>query len=68
MSLINIGELARELPGDVKARHPQIPWPNIVGLRNRAAHGYRALDPEVIWAIVNGDLELLEAAIRSELE
>ncbi|MBS4055605.1 MAG: DUF86 domain-containing protein [Thermaerobacter sp.] len=67
MSLINVGELSRELTDEVKARYPAIPWASIVGLRNRAAHGYHALDPDIIWTIINGELEPLEAAVRLEL-
>jgi uncharacterized protein with HEPN domain len=66
MSLINIGEVSRELPSEVKARYPQIPWGSIAALRNRAAHGYRSLDPEIIWTIIKEDLETLEAAMRAE--
>mgnify|MGYP002622363860 CR=1 FL=1 len=48
MSLINIGELSRQLPDSVKERHMHIPWASIVGLRNRAAHGYHVLDAEIV--------------------
>ena len=34
-----IGETARRLNEDVKAKAPEIPWPAIVALRNRIAHG-----------------------------
>jgi len=67
MSLVNIGELSRELPDSVKERHMHIPWASIVGLRNRAAHGYHVLDPEVVWTIAKNDLAPLEDAVRCEL-
>jgi uncharacterized protein with HEPN domain len=40
MSLLNIGELANHLPNEYKVAHPEIPWKNMTGLRNYAAHGY----------------------------
>ena len=40
MSLLNIGELARELSDSVKVHYSAIPWRSIIGLRNRSAHGY----------------------------
>ena len=37
MSLMVIGETARRLSDDTKARTPEIPWAAIVSLRNRIA-------------------------------
>lgn len=68
MSLLNVGELARQLPDELKARHPEIAWGSIVGLRNRAAHGYHELDPEIIWTIVKSDLVELERVVCFELK
>lgn len=39
MSLLNIGELARELSDSVKEHYSVIPWRSIIGLRNRSAYG-----------------------------
>jgi uncharacterized protein with HEPN domain len=36
-----------------------IPWKQVIGLRNRVVHGYGMLDKEVIWETVNGDIPLL---------
>lgn len=67
MSLINIGELTRELPDSLKHRNPHIPWRSIIGLRNRAAHGYHTLDTEIMWNIANFELSDLERVVRKEL-
>jgi uncharacterized protein with HEPN domain len=40
---------------------PEIPWPKIVGMRNRLIHGYREVDLEVVWRAVTGDLPSLVA-------
>lgn len=34
-----VGEAARRVPDDIKARAPDIPWGSIIGLRNRLIHG-----------------------------
>jgi uncharacterized protein with HEPN domain len=41
MSLLIIGETARRLLETTKAGAPEIPWPAIISLRNRIAHGTR---------------------------
>jgi uncharacterized protein with HEPN domain len=34
-----IGEAANRVPEDQRARIPEVPWAEIVGLRNRLIHG-----------------------------
>ena len=40
--------------------HPQIPWREIIGMRNRIVHAYFDVDLNVIWQVIKSDLpELL---------
>lgn len=54
-----IGEAASQVPVPFRERHPEIPWRQIVGLRNVVVHRYVAVDPETVWAIVDGQLPSL---------
>ncbi len=60
-----VGEAANRVPVDQRAQIPEIPWPEIVGLRNRLIHGYDEVDFDILWQIVGHDLprliEILEA-------
>jgi hypothetical protein len=47
-----IGEAAKNIPVDVKTRYPGIPWKDMMGMRDRIAHGYFAVDLEVVWRTV----------------
>ena len=61
-----VGDLQRSCP-DFAAAHPEIPWREIVGMRNRIAHGYYALDFEVIWYTMQTSIpELLRALPPAE--
>jgi uncharacterized protein with HEPN domain len=51
-----IGEAASQLPKQEQLQHPQIPWPQIVSLRNRLIHGYNAVDLDIVWQIITSDL------------
>ena len=55
MSLLQIGELAHHLTTEFKTAHADIPWKNIIGLRNVVVHGYGQLDTETVWATVTDD-------------
>lgn len=54
-----LGEAAKRIPEEVKRDHPEIPWAQIVGMRNRLVHGYFAIDPRVVWEIVSNELPKL---------
>ena len=43
-----LGEAATQLPDDLKADHPEIPWQQPSRLRNRIVHGYWSIDLEVL--------------------
>jgi len=68
MSLINIGELAKALPAEYKAKNKEIPWKNISGLRDITAHKYHTLNLDVIWAVVKHDIHALELFVQKELK
>jgi uncharacterized protein with HEPN domain len=62
MNLIVIGEAANRLPHHITAGEPGIPWGDVVGMRNRIAHGYEDVQPKRIWDTIQNDLPLLRAA------
>ncbi|MDR2718715.1 MAG: DUF86 domain-containing protein [Treponema sp.] len=56
MSLLQMGELARHLTTEFTTAHADIPWKNIIGLRNVVVHGYGQLDTETVWSTLTDDL------------
>ncbi|MBI5876786.1 MAG: DUF86 domain-containing protein [Chloroflexi bacterium] len=51
-----IGEAASQVPRIDQSHYPQIPWAQIVSLRNRLIHGYDSVDSDIMWQIVTHDL------------
>jgi len=45
-----IGEAARHVSEDMRARHPEIPWHSMVGMRNRIVHDYAFVDDDTVWS------------------
>jgi len=62
--LENIGEAARKVSDETRAAHPEIPWPQIIGLRHRIAHDYFRLDLVRMWEIVQHDVPALIEMIK----
>ncbi len=65
-----VGEAAGRVPKELCASHPEVPWPQIISLRNRLIHGYDSVDFDILWQIISSDLPALipalEAIIASE--
>jgi uncharacterized protein with HEPN domain len=59
-----IGEAARQLPEDFTKKSSQIPWYQIIGIRNRIIHEYFGVDLTIIWQVMQHDLDRFAAAIR----
>lgn len=62
-----IGEAANKLGKDFQIQHPQLPWKQIVGLRNVLIHGYMDIDLNVVWQIISKDLSSLAKQIQTIL-
>jgi uncharacterized protein with HEPN domain len=62
-----LGEAAGRMPAEVCTAHPQIPWAQIVALRNRLIHGYDSVDLDILWQILSMDLPPLIAQLESIL-
>lgn len=54
-----VGEAAAQVGEDTKRAHPDIPWREIVGMRNRLVHAYFAIDLRLVWDTVRDDLPAL---------
>lgn len=60
-----IGEAAGRISVAYRQQHPEIPWLQIVGMRNRLIHGYDAIDLEVVWSTVQNDLPNLVSQLAT---
>ena len=68
MTLINIGELVKNLSDDFRNSNTHIPWRKLAGLRDVTAHGYFTLRMSDIWIYATMELPAHAALIRELLE
>jgi uncharacterized protein with HEPN domain len=59
-----IGEAVRTLPEVLRLRAPEVPWANIVGMRNILVHGYFAIDTEIVWQAAEADIPMLRGPLE----
>ena len=60
-----VGEAAANLTNDFKVSVADIPWRNIIGMRNRLIHAYFDVDLDRLWDTVQQDLLPLIAALEA---
>ena len=51
-----VGEAANRVSQSTRQANPKIPWPRIIGMRNRLIHGYDVIDFDLLWDTVTNDL------------
>ena len=61
-----VGEAAGRVSPQAQANRPDIPWSQIVGLRNRLIHGYDSVDMDILWQVLVEDLPELIRVLRSD--
>ena len=59
-----LGEAAKGVSEEKRARHPDIPWNNMAATRDRLIHGYFSVDLDIVWQIVSEDIPQILPAIR----
>jgi len=62
-----IGEAVGRLTETFLSAHPEIPWSQIIGMRNILVHDYFRVDAEQIWSTVERDLPRLKEEIKAVL-
>ncbi len=62
-SLEVIGEAASNVSPEFRAAHPEIPWREITGMRQRLIHGYAEVDLDIVWSVVTEELGSLIATL-----
>ena len=63
-----VGEAANRVSPAFRESCLEVPWQQIVALRNRLIHGYDAINLDVLWEILTGDLPPLISALDLLLE
>ncbi len=66
-SLEIIGEASRNISEDMKFAHPEIPWRQIAGMRNKLVHHYFGVDWELVDDVLKNEIPALRLNILTLL-
>ncbi len=68
MTVINIGELVKNITDEIRGAYRHIPWKAVAGFRDIAAHKYQTLKMEDVYQTVVMDFPELKVNIKTMLE
>lgn len=63
-----IGEAIKNIPKDIRASYSNIPWRDIIGMRNKIAHDYFGIDYEIVWKVIKEKLPALKVQVAQMLK
>lgn len=63
-----IGEAARHVPEEVRARFPELPWSDMADMRNVLIHEYFGADLTILWKTASIDLPAILPALRRVID
>jgi len=66
-SLEIIGEAAKNFPSEFQTAHPELPWKEMVRMRDKLIHHYFGVDYPIVWDTVISDVPLLRKKIEDLL-
>jgi uncharacterized protein with HEPN domain len=58
-----IGEAAKHIPADIRAKVEGLDWRRVIGFRDVVAHAYFGIDEAILWNIVSVKVPELIAAM-----
>ncbi|HUH96446.1 MAG TPA: DUF86 domain-containing protein [Anaerolineales bacterium] len=64
LDFIVIGEASGQIPDEVQAQYPEIPWHLMRAIRNRIVHVYFSVDAKLLWDTVQNDLPQLVEPLK----
>ena len=55
-----IGEATKNLSEELKKKHPNIPWKEIAGMRDKLIHQYFGVNLDLVWETIKTELPELK--------
>ena len=63
-----VGESASQVSPELRARYADVPWNQMIGMRNRLVHAYFDINLDVLWETLNDSLPSLVPTLKEIAE
>ena len=63
-----IGEAAKNVPSNIRRKHPEVPWKEMAGMRDKVIHFYFGVNPQKVWLVVKERIPKIKPLIEKVLE
>jgi uncharacterized protein with HEPN domain len=63
-SLEVMGEAAKRVPEEIRAKYPEIPWKRMAGMRDKLIHEYAGVDMETVWDVATEELPAIKPMLE----
>lgn len=60
-----IGEATKNLSDEIRINHPEVPWKNLAGMRDRFIHQYFGVNLDIVWDVIREELSQFFLHIKS---
>ncbi|MCX6701319.1 MAG: DUF86 domain-containing protein, partial [Methanomicrobiales archaeon] len=64
LNFVVIGEAIKKIPQEIIDRHPDVPWKEFAGMRDKMVHGYFQISPKIVLETSQHDLAPLAAVVK----
>lgn len=68
MTIINIGELIKNITEETRNKYPDVPWKAIAGMRDLTAHKYQTLRMEDVYTTAKEEFPTLKQKLENILK
>ena len=63
-----VGEATKHIPAAIRTRHPDLPWRNMAGMRDKLIHDYLDVDLDIVWKTATELIPLLKPQVAEVIE
>ena len=63
-----IGEAASKISKITSQKYSDIPWQDVIGMRNKLIHGYFEVDLDIVWMTISDDIPRLLSVLKKVIQ